>query len=102
MKAILEFQLPEDQREHKFAIKGKDYILSLWEISQEIFRNARKHGYPDKTLNDYIEGENGEKFIFVRNGFTLQYPSCYQINLMSGIGGETVNNHDLSSGCRVA
>ena len=42
MKAIIEFNLPEEKREHLAAMHGMDAFCSLWSI-QQIIRNAGKH-----------------------------------------------------------
>lgn len=57
----------EDIDELKDITNYKDAKLALWEISQEIFRPARKHGYMDSRLNEMLENsrpirENGEEF----------------------------------------
>lgn len=61
MKAILEFDLdqPGDRQAHVRAIKATDAYLVLWDIANEIFRPARKHGYPDRQLEELIE-KSGE------------------------------------------
>ena len=43
MKAILEFNLPEDNSEHLAAIHGFDYWKCLWDIDQWC-RSNLKHG----------------------------------------------------------
>lgn len=61
MKAILEFNLPEDRFEHTRAVKGTDAYIVLWEVSQQIFRPARKHGYlSDPKLNQLLGGDHGD------------------------------------------
>ena len=48
MKAILEFNLPEEQAEHYCAIKGADMLNVLWELKTEL-RSMLKYGeLPDK------------------------------------------------------
>lgn len=48
MKAILEFNLPEEQAEHYCAIKGADMFNVLWELKAEL-RSMLKYGeLPDK------------------------------------------------------
>jgi len=48
MKAILEFNLPEEQAEHYCAIKGADMLNVLWELKSEL-RSMLKYGdLPDK------------------------------------------------------
>lgn len=62
----LKFNLPEEQREFQDAVKASDYYLALWDVSQEVFRPARKHGYSDseiqKLLQEIPEGK-GEELI---------------------------------------
>lgn len=53
-KAILEFNLPEEQEEFDTAVKAIDYKLALWDIAQDIFRPARKHGYPEERIQKLL------------------------------------------------
>jgi hypothetical protein len=58
MKATLTFDLPEEQEEFDLASNAGRYRTSLWEVSQEIFRPARKHGYRQgeiATLLDQLD-----------------------------------------------
>lgn len=55
MKSTLEFNLPEEREEFQLALKGSSMSIALSEIANEIFRPARKHGFPDKELNDLVE-----------------------------------------------
>lgn len=43
MKAILEFNLPDEQPEHYCAMKGADMLNVLWEIRSEL-RSMLKYG----------------------------------------------------------
>jgi hypothetical protein len=63
MKATLEFDLQEEKRELMKALKGADCYSVLYDIGQELFRPARKHGYSGGDLNKingYLEGEHSE------------------------------------------
>jgi len=44
MKAILEFNLPEDEREFELASKGTSIALALWKYDQYL-RNEVKYNY---------------------------------------------------------
>jgi hypothetical protein len=44
-EAILKFQLPEEELEHKAAVNGGTYALIIWELLNEI-RNKVKHDVP--------------------------------------------------------
>ena len=63
MKAILEFNLPEDQPEFNNAIKGKDWKHVCWEIDQylrkEIKYNDDNSDYKIRVLEKVREELNG-------------------------------------------
>ena len=69
-KGILEFNLDEPyaQEEMETALKAMTYKSVLSEIQNEVFRPARKHGYPDRNIEELIEKcgidkcENGEEY----------------------------------------
>ena len=42
-KAILEFNLPEDGDDFELAVKGGEFMLTLWDLDQWL-RNELKHG----------------------------------------------------------
>lgn len=46
MKAILEFNLPEDEQEHLDAINGTNWKLVAWDLDM-LLRNYIKHGGAD-------------------------------------------------------
>ena len=72
MKAILEFNLPEEEEQFNVASKGMDWALIVWDIDQ-LLRNKLKYGAPTHhvhlleelrdTLNNLVEDKG------------LQYPS---------------------------
>jgi hypothetical protein len=49
------FNLPEENDELNLAIKASAMSVALFDIGQEVFRPARKHGYNNQELNDLIE-----------------------------------------------
>lgn len=51
----LKFKLPEEDYEMKSALKGGDYRYALHRIGNEIFRPARKHGYPNEKLQALMD-----------------------------------------------
>ena len=55
MKATLTFNLPEEQEEFDTAVKAADYKIALWDIAQDIFRPARKHGYPNEAVQKVLD-----------------------------------------------
>jgi len=54
-KAILEFNLPEENEDFDLAREGWRYHNQIEEIWQKVFRPYRKHGYPNLKLNKVIE-----------------------------------------------
>lgn len=54
MKAILEFNLPEEQEEYHITQQAFKMHTAFWNIGNDLFRPARKHGYPDQRLHDLI------------------------------------------------
>ena len=60
MKAILEFNLPEEQEEFDAAVNGgvcKDMLDEVW---QQCFRPLYKFGYSDPKLQALLDGEHGD------------------------------------------
>lgn len=55
MKATLSFNLPEEQEEFQAAVDAGKYRAALWEISQRVFRPARKHGYPVGPIQELLD-----------------------------------------------
>ena len=55
MKAILEFNLPEEEDEHQLAINARKYYTVLWDIDQQL-RNKIKYSIaPDNAIAAYEE-----------------------------------------------
>lgn len=63
MKAILEFNLPEENYEFQTASKAMSYRIAFDEVWEQLFRPRHKHGYRDEELNKLIETEIGEKIM---------------------------------------
>ena len=57
MKAILEFNLPEDKELLDNALMAENYKAAFFEIWQEVFRPARKHGYRGRDkIENLLDG----------------------------------------------
>lgn len=54
MKAILEFNLPEDRNEHEIAIHAMDFALTCWDLDQQL-RNWLKYGNKFNTADEALE-----------------------------------------------
>lgn len=57
MKAILEFNLPEDQDDHAYALAGIDALLTIEDVLTEI-RSAIRHECGE--LKTYVDEDSGE------------------------------------------
>jgi hypothetical protein len=63
--ATLTFTLPEELSDFETAVHASDYRSALVEISQRVFRPARKHGYQDSNIQQLLEstGEAGKELV---------------------------------------
>jgi hypothetical protein len=61
MKAILEFDLPDDQDEFTMATKASKYWVALWDISQR-YRSKLKHEQLSESEYLLIEAERDAFF----------------------------------------
>ena len=73
MKAILEFNLPEDEEQFNTASKGMDWALVAWDMDQ-ILRDKLKHGdlFPN-TRAELEEIRDTLNEMLINKG--LNYPS---------------------------
>ena len=68
MKAIIEFELPEDQEEYEMANNASKMYMALWDIKQ-LFRSTLKYnpaGLNDEQLEQW-EAMRGEFFEILDN-----------------------------------
>lgn len=54
MKAILEFNLPEDRDAHTLSINASKYFCCLFELDQEM-RNCLKYGHSYKDVEELAQ-----------------------------------------------
>jgi hypothetical protein len=54
MKAILEFNLPEDQHEYDVVLQAQKMQSFLWDFSQQL-RSWRKYHHDFKDANDALD-----------------------------------------------
>jgi hypothetical protein len=63
-EVVIKFTLPEEQEEMRLAMTAGEMHSALWDIAQEVFRPARKHGYPQREIQEALdkcnEGEGEE------------------------------------------
>ena len=57
-KATLSFTLPEEMEEFKDAVHVQDFKSVLYHLEQDVFRPARKHGYPDREIETLVNAIN--------------------------------------------
>lgn len=56
MKAILEFNLPEDQHDYDLANNASNYAVALTDIYESL-RSKVKHGEPSEDLAKFYQDE---------------------------------------------
>ncbi len=71
MKAILEFNLPEDREAFEIASKAMDWALVAWEMDQ-LLRNKLKHGAPTHHVHLLEELRDTLNNMLIDKG--LDYP----------------------------
>lgn len=54
MKAILEFNLPEDSHDHLVAVRSRDLANILWDVDQQL-RNWQKYDHNFETADAVID-----------------------------------------------
>lgn len=52
---MLVFKLPEESEEFETAVKSGSYKAALEDISNEVFRPARKHGYNNPDIYNLLK-----------------------------------------------
>jgi hypothetical protein len=63
-QVTISYTLPEDTEEMNLALSAGDMHLALWDIAQEVFRPARKHGYPQREIQEALDKCNeGEELV---------------------------------------
>ena len=66
MKAIIEFNLPEDQNYYDVANQSPRMLALLWDLSQQL-RSWQKHGHDFKDADDALD-KIREEFYKLING----------------------------------
>jgi hypothetical protein len=54
MKAILEFNLPEEKEEYFDALNGQKSAVAFTEVWDKLFRPRHKYGYGDDRINELM------------------------------------------------
>jgi hypothetical protein len=62
-KAILEFNLPEEEQEHRDALEGTAWKVAMWDLDQ-FLRNAIKYGCDQCEDNKYSAFEHIRKELY--------------------------------------
>ena len=73
MKAILEFNLPEDEEQFNVASKGVDWALTVWDIDQLLRKKLKYEEHVRDTRNTLEELRKTLNDMLADKG--LKYPS---------------------------
>ena len=74
MKAILEFNLPEDQPDFDLAVNGAKAQVALWEMDQWLrkqYKYMPDEGFNEDKYNTYVEVKNKLMELIHENGVSL-------------------------------
>lgn len=66
MKSILQFNLPDDQREFDLAIQAPKAQSFLWDFSQQL-RSWQKYGHQFKDADDALDKIREEFYRLINN-----------------------------------
>lgn len=50
----LKYNLPDEQEEYETCMRSSKNAQLVWELEQQIWRPARKHGYPDPHISKLL------------------------------------------------
>ena len=72
MKAILEFNLPDDQSDFESAVNGYKWQLAVWDMNQYL-RSVTKYA-PDETSAEVVEAldKARDKLFNILNDYNLE------------------------------
>jgi len=61
----IKFTLPEERDEYEMANRAMAMAIAIEQIGNEVFRPARKHGYPEQELASLLEkcGDAGPELV---------------------------------------
>jgi hypothetical protein len=80
-KAKLIFNLPEEQEEFDTVSKAGDFKSALWDVAQEVFRPARKHGYSDTKIQKELEDKDAFELVGLLEAKFYEILSQHNIEL---------------------
>ncbi len=83
MKAILEFNLPEDNLEYLQVIKASDMANVLWQITHNLKKQCIREA---ETNNESVESQ------YVIDGVDLVFEKIYKILDDNNINVDEINN----------
>lgn len=55
MKAILEFNLPEENEQHRVAVQGYDWMMLCREVDEGLRRKIKYGGYSEEVVKQLEE-----------------------------------------------
>lgn len=102
MKGILEFNLPEEQEEFMDAAKVGSYRAALFDIRQQVFRPARKHGYSRHDihvlltrLDELVSTHSATEAAWPKDEFGLPLDGTSLIELLEGVFNQILDENGV-------
>jgi hypothetical protein len=102
MKGILEFDLPMEQEEFDAAANAGKLSAALFDVRQQVFRPARKHGYSRADIQQLVEKLDA---LVVQHASVTDWPrdeyqafkdATYLISLLEGLFNQVLEESGVT------
>ena len=101
MKGTLEFNLPEEQEEFEQAVNAGKMSAALFDIRQQVFRPARKHGYNRADIQQLIDkldelvAQHASATDWPRDEYQSFKDATYLISLLEGLFNQILDENGV-------
>jgi len=102
VKGILEFDLPMEQEEFEQASSAGKLSAALFDVRQQVFRPARKHGYSRADIQQLVEKLDG---LVIAHASLADWPrdeyqslkdATYLIGLLEGVFNQVLEENGVT------
>ena len=101
MKGILEFNLPQEQEEFDAAAGAGKLSAALFDVRQQVFRPARKHGYSRADIQQLVEKldelviQHASVVDWPRDEYQSFKDGTYLISLLEGLFNQVLEENGV-------
>jgi hypothetical protein len=102
VKGILEFNLPEEQEEFDAAAGAGKLSAALFDVRQQVFRPARKHGYSRADIQQLVEKldllvvQHANLTDWPRDEYQTLKDATYLISLLEGLFNQVLEENGVA------